>query len=601
MKNLLNHNSPTLKKIQSLAMMKQYELPGNSDKDTVVIGTSGGIDSTGLAIIICTLFPERNISLIFTDTGCETPGTLESLDRLESFIDKKIIRLQEENIYSLIKHYNGFLPAQKSRWCTHLTKIVPFENYLDKVHNQDKSTKVISLIGLRIDEPTREGLSSTEDWLQTHFPLRDLEVDREMIFRLVSETIGIPDIYLSRTRSGCVSCYGMRESEVIATLARHPKEFSEAEKFEKLTELDMQRYAIEGDDLSGQFMVYPVPSDLLLFQHMQRKRNEQPVGNSKKKKVVDLFGEHVLLYVGIEWLQDPGIESYGFQKDKSFHSSTGCYFHNLVGWSTSRGGLSRKLNGQFHYRLDTAEVLCDSQDELRSHYRQAVYLLQIPSGLVDIEPPSKTEKVPDGRLVDAGNNSLLSNGKPVFIRNKKVSKADRASSRKQGIHSVINLEVIDALGQPVDAVLTDDGLFCDPIDISQIQAVKHTDKLQRLTSSSGHVLFNGASCYREKKGKVLKTGSFSWRQNQPIAQVRQLVTLVKRTMKIESLRQAEKDYSPFKDECSWEAEQYASTIEQLENINFSYGSIIGMERNIPSESRPIITNSDELPCFACSK
>jgi hypothetical protein len=595
---------PTLKKVHSIATLNRYQLPGNPEKDVYCIGLSGGIDSSALAIVMCSLFPDVDIQLVNTDTSAEVPGTYESLANIEKFTGKKIIRItQEDGLFGLIDFFQGYLPSSNNRWCTRLLKIAPLEDYLEKVFEENlyPGACIHTFVGLRADEPKRSGLNSEIDYLKTHFPLRDLGVIREDVFRIVAECGKIPSFYLHRTRSSCIACWGFRQSEIIGTLAYHPAEMAKAESFERLTDEDRSRYAIEGDDISGLNISYPVPSDLLLFKHMQKKRGHESVGKNRSKIIDDLFGEHIRIFVGVEFLQKPDIE-YFYQKDRSCSSSTGCWWHNLVGWSTTRGGISRKLNNQFVYRLDTAEVFGLSQDELRGEYRQAVYLLEIPKHLIDIDPPTGTIKDPDGRIVDAGGNSILINGKPVFIRNRKLSKEERAEMRNQGVHSYTDLMVMDESGKPIDSPFTLDDLFAEPAAISGLKLIKHSEKLQRVMyGSSATVLLNGTVCYREKKGKIKKQGSFVWKRNEPISQVRQIATMVKRTLIVEGLRQEEKDYLPYKNEDSWEAEQYEAVVQKLSDIDFSYGSLIGMERFSPVEFRNTATQGDNIPCFACSK
>ncbi len=599
---LITQDSAAIRKVKSIAMMQQYKLPGDPSKDKYFCGISGGVDSTALGIILCVLFPAAEIEFVFTDTGEETPGTLESIQRFEEFTGKRVTRLaQEDGLFGLVELFGGYLPSSTNRFCTRLLKTEQFENYLEEVYERcGDNSMAYSFVGLRFDEPGRSGLDSSMPWLRTVFPLRELGLVREDVFRILSETVSIPSFYSFRTRSSCIACWGFRTSEIIGSLYHHPKEFERAQAIERLTPEDQERYALLEDDFSGSFVIYPVPSDLLFFQYGQREANERRIGKSKGKKVVDLFGETVRIYVGVEFLQDFNMDVF-FPKAGGNEFTTGVWWNNLVGWSTTRGGISRKLNSQFTYRLDTAEVFGITQDDLREEYKTAVYLVEFPAGLIDIDPPTASDKKPDGRIVDAGGNSILVHGKPVYIRNKKLSKSDRAALRKQGIHSVNDYALYDEFGNEIDAVLTDDGLFCDPVPLEHIRFEKHSDELQKLGSPNGNVLLGGTVCYREKKGKVLRVGSFTWKRGEPIAQVRQITSLVKATMMIEYFRQVEKAFLPFKDGDCWKAEEYRSAVLKLSNINFSYGEIVGMESYIPDEKRPEQLSESEIPCFACSK
>lgn len=603
MQTILNHNSSALQKFITIARLMDYKLPGNPATDIYTCGISGGADSSVTGILLKTLFPDTDIRYVFTDTKAEAEGTNQSIEAFEKFTGVSVVRIaHEEGLLGLIDSFNGFLPSSFNRWCTRITKQEPYEDYMEDLRAGREGVTVHSFIGLRADEPSRSGLDSSMAWLSQNYPMRDLGLVRADVFKILEETIGIPSFYMFRTRSGCALCPFMRSSEILGSMARYPAVINKAEGYERLTQEDVKRFTIAGEDLSSVNMAYPVPSDLMLYKHMSDKCEIKGIAkNSKTEKVViDLFGEVTRIFVGIEFLQDTMIERFSF-KDKSYNSSTGCYYHALVGWSSTRGGISRKLNHQFASKLDTAEVFGLSQEEFRQQYKQAVYLVEVPAGTADLKPSSSTDKDLDGRLIDAGGNSLLVDGVPVYFRNKKISKKERSELRKQSIHNPKDFETVNEAGEPVNVAFNDNGLFESNIALNNIKPIKHTVEHQKLTIATGDLLLNGALVYREKKGVVKKTGSFSWRKGEPLAQIRQVSTMIKRTMLIESLRQSQRDYAPFKGTVTWEAEQYEYAVEKLSAVDFEYGSIVGMESYAPSEIRQESSNPMEMPCFACSK
>lgn len=137
-----------------------------------VLGISGGKDSAALAIYLNDKYPSLNIDYYFCDTGKELDETYTLIDRMESYLGKKILRLKaaefshEENPFDhFIKLYGGFIPSAQARWCTKKLKLEPFENQLVK----DNYT--ISYVGIRGDED-REGYISSKVNIQSIFPFR---------------------------------------------------------------------------------------------------------------------------------------------------------------------------------------------------------------------------------------------------------------------------------------------------------------------------------------------------------------------------------------------------------------------------------------------
>ena len=108
---------------------KKYELPGDPDRDAYVVGVSGGADSSAVAIIMHKLFPDLDIKYVFIDTFAEAPAIYSSIEALEKYIGKKVIKIENGvGMFGMIKQYNGHLPTARRRWCTYRLKIEPMEN-----------------------------------------------------------------------------------------------------------------------------------------------------------------------------------------------------------------------------------------------------------------------------------------------------------------------------------------------------------------------------------------------------------------------------------------------------------------------------------------
>lgn len=142
------------------------------NKPRHVLGISGGKDSAALAIYLNDKHPSLNFEYYFCDTGKELDETYQLIERLESYLGKKVLKLENEELKSsnedpfdyYYKSFRGYLPSPQARWCTSMMKLKPFENFV-------KKDPTISYVGIRGDEE-REGYISRESNIQSIFPFR---------------------------------------------------------------------------------------------------------------------------------------------------------------------------------------------------------------------------------------------------------------------------------------------------------------------------------------------------------------------------------------------------------------------------------------------
>lgn len=193
-----------------------------------VLGISGGKDSAALAIYIKERYPEihEKIEYFFTDTGAELKEIYEFLDKLEAYLGKEIVRLSSGKDFDhWLKIHNEYLPSPQQRWCTRVMKIKPFEEFIG-------DDPVVSYIGIRADE-NREGYISQKDTIQPVFPYIEDGLVRDDVFQLLEDTVGIPEYYQWRSRSGCYFCFFQRQDEWLGLKRNHPELFEKARAFEK--------------------------------------------------------------------------------------------------------------------------------------------------------------------------------------------------------------------------------------------------------------------------------------------------------------------------------------------------------------------------------
>ena len=192
-----------------------------------VLGLSGGKDSAALAIFIKDQYPEihEKVEYFFSDTGAELPEAYEFLDKLETYLGKPIVRLGTGRKFDhWLTVHNDMLPSARARWCTRTMKIKPFEKFVG-------DDSVISYVGIRADE-NREGYISSKDTIKAVFPFIDDGMVRDDIFRMLEDTVGIPEYYKWRSRSGCYFCFFQRQDEWLGLKENHPKLFEKAKQYE---------------------------------------------------------------------------------------------------------------------------------------------------------------------------------------------------------------------------------------------------------------------------------------------------------------------------------------------------------------------------------
>jgi len=200
-----------------------------------LLGLSGGKDSAALAVYLRDKVPE--MEYFFADTGAELPETLEFVDLMQDYLGKEITRLNAGRDFEYyLKLHSNYLPSAQQRWCTINLKLKPFEQFVD-------DDEVISYVGIRADEPQREGYISTKPNIKTRFPFKEDGLVKADIMRILEESgIGVPKYYDWRSRSGCYFCFYQRKIEWVGLYENHPDLFEKAKEFEKYDDKTGKRY-----------------------------------------------------------------------------------------------------------------------------------------------------------------------------------------------------------------------------------------------------------------------------------------------------------------------------------------------------------------------
>ena len=194
-----------------------------------ILGLSGGKDSAALAIYLKDKGRDEGIEYFFCDTGAELREVYDYLDRLEDYLRRPIERLSSGRDFDHhLKRFNGFLPAPHARWCTRVMKLEPLEAFVG-------DDPCISYIGIRADE-NRGGYISHKPNIKAVYPFIDDSIVKSDVFRILEDSVGIPEYYKWRSRSGCYFCFFQRKEEWLGLARHHPELFKRAQQYEKADE-----------------------------------------------------------------------------------------------------------------------------------------------------------------------------------------------------------------------------------------------------------------------------------------------------------------------------------------------------------------------------
>ena len=243
-----------------------------------ILGLSGGKDSTALAIFM--KGKVETIEYVFCDTGAELPETYEYLDKLETFLGQKVIRLNADKPFEhYLELYSGYLPSPQARWCTKIMKLAPLEKFFGK-------DTVYSYIGIRADE-NREGYVSNKANVIPVFPFKESGLGIKDIQKILDNAgIGLPKYYEWRSRSGCYFCFYQQKKEWVGLAEHHPDLFAKAKAMEKTLPDGKQFTWVKGRDLS-----YIEANKEKIILDAQKRLTEQ-AANKKPKTLFEQFSDH---------------------------------------------------------------------------------------------------------------------------------------------------------------------------------------------------------------------------------------------------------------------------------------------------------------------
>ena len=209
-----------------------------------ILSLSGGKDSTALALYMRDRVPDMEYA--FCDTGEELQETYDYLLKIEAHLGKEIKRLNPDRPFKhYLQIYREVLPDPRTRWCTRMLKLRPFERYVG-------DDPVVLYVGIRADEPHRTGYISTKPNITSRFPFVEDGLRKDDVMRVLADSgLGLPGYYDWRSRSGCYFCFFQQRREWIGLLEKHPDLYERAMEFEKEDPLTGERYTwVQGETLA---------------------------------------------------------------------------------------------------------------------------------------------------------------------------------------------------------------------------------------------------------------------------------------------------------------------------------------------------------------
>ena len=209
-------------------------------KEYHILSLSGGKDSTALAFFMRDNMPEifEKLELVFYDTECDLPETYDYLNKIEVFLNKKIIRVKPEKSFDHIFDTSFLIPAPHRRYCTYELKVKPSWQYITNKIKKDGDGIFYFYIGIRADESWRKGFSPKTEkkrhLVKAQYPFIENGINKCDVKNILIENgIFFPEYYSWKERNGCYFCFYQKPIDWINLYERHPNLYKKAMYYEE--------------------------------------------------------------------------------------------------------------------------------------------------------------------------------------------------------------------------------------------------------------------------------------------------------------------------------------------------------------------------------
>ncbi len=207
-----------------------------------IVSFSGGKDSTAMLLMMI----EKGMQIdeiIFLDTGVEFPEMYKHIEKVETYIDKKITKLKAENSYEFMmfdyekkkgknKGQKGYSWADfRNRWCTQYLKKQVMNRYLKEKY---KNIEIIEYHGIAADE-TKRLVKNREKNIK--YPLAEWGIiEKEALEYCYNKGFDWDGLYKKFDRVSCWCCPLKNLKELKVLYKEYP------ELWKKLKEWDSKTY-----------------------------------------------------------------------------------------------------------------------------------------------------------------------------------------------------------------------------------------------------------------------------------------------------------------------------------------------------------------------
>lgn len=187
---------------------------------THVVWLSGGKDSTAMALRLAELHPETDWQFVCTPTGNELPDVYDHWERMGDMLGQPLERVAHPLGLAGLIEAQAMLPSHAARWCTRMLKMQTAKAwYL-------KHAPCIAYVGLRADEPEREGFWDTK--IPQRYPLREWGWGLpEVLGYLQQRGVKVPK------RTDCAWCYDQSLPDWWELWHRYPAIYEQGEQYER--------------------------------------------------------------------------------------------------------------------------------------------------------------------------------------------------------------------------------------------------------------------------------------------------------------------------------------------------------------------------------
>lgn len=196
--------------------------------DFFVCSFSGGKDSQVILDLVTRVIPEKDLVVIYSDTGYELPPSLELYEEVKEFYHKQYPDLRfftSKNKQPLMYYWDKMgAPSRVLRWCCSIMKSAPLAVLLKELNGGEKQPSAILFDGVRAEESvnragrSRIGKNAKHNNIINISPILDWNATETYLYILLK---GLPFNKAYRqgfSRVGCVICpYSSKWSENIAS------------------------------------------------------------------------------------------------------------------------------------------------------------------------------------------------------------------------------------------------------------------------------------------------------------------------------------------------------------------------------------------------